>query len=390
MKHALALVLLGSLLSGCSTMSSWFGGVLGGDDNTEPPTPLTEIEPSVQFNKLWNADIGVGYDKQTINLQPVIAGSRLFAADRKGRVVALDADSGKRLWSTATDTAIAAGPGVGEGMVVVGSSDADVIALDAESGAVRWKVEVSSEVLSVPRIDLDKVIVQTADGSIAALDGADGRQLWIYDRSVPVLTLRGTSTPAVQRGLVIAGFSNGKLAALSAEKGFVVWEKGIAIPQGRSELERIVDIDGNPVIAGGAVFVTTYQGRIAMLELQSGNVGWEREMSSSAGLGVDFSQVYVTDDKSNVWALSRTTGASVWKLESLAWRNLTAPQPIGDYVAVGDSLGYVHLLSRRDGHIVARIEVDSAGIRARPLAVDDTLYVYGNSGKLVAYTLEEK
>jgi len=388
-KRALALVLLGGLLSGCSTLSSWFSGVTGGDDNTEPPTPLAKIDASVTLTRRWSEDIGVGYDKQYINLQPTIHGDRLFAADRKGRVVALDAASGKRLWTTETDAAIAAGPGTGEGLVVVGTSDAEVIALDAGSGDSRWKVEVSSEVLSVPRIDLDRVIVQTADGSIAALDGADGRQLWIYDRTVPVLTLRGTSSPAVQPGLVIAGFSSGKLAAFSTEKGFLVWEKSIAIPKGRSELERLVDIDGNPVIAGGAVYVTTYQGRIAMLDIQNGNVGWERDMSSSVGLGVDYSQVYVTDDKSNVWALSRSTGASVWKLDTLAWRGLTAPQPFGDYVAVADAEGYVHLLSRYDGHIAARIEVDSAGVRARPLVANDMLYVYGNSGKLVAYSLEQ-
>jgi outer membrane protein assembly factor BamB len=245
-------------------------------------------------------------------------------------------------------------------------------------------------VLAVPRIDLDKVIVQTADGTIAALDGADGRQLWINDRTVPVLTLRGTSSPAAALGLVVAGFSTGKLVAYSAEQGFPVWEKSVAIPQGRSELERIVDIDGNPVIVGNAVYVVTYQGRVAMLDLGSGDIGWERDMSSSAGLGVDFSQVYVTDDKSYVWALSRSTGASVWKLEDLAWRGLTAPTPIGDYVAVADALGYVHLLSRYDGEIVGRVEVDGDGIRARPLAVGDTLYVFGNSGKLVAYTLEEQ
>jgi len=389
-KRALLLILAGGLLTGCSTLSSWFGGIIGGEDNTEPPTPLGEFEPSVHLDKRWSTDIGVGYDGQFINLQPAISGDRLFVADRNGRVMALEADSGKPAWSTRTDAAIAAGPGAGEGLVVVGTSDAEVIALNAGDGGVRWKVEVSSEVLSVPRIDLDKVIVQTADGSLAALDGADGRQLWINDRTVPVLTLRGTSSPAVQLGVVVAGFSNGKLAAFSAEKGFLAWEKSIAIPKGRSELERIVDIDGNPVIAGGAVFVSTFQGRVAMLDLKSGNVVWERDMSSSAGLGVDFSQVYITDDKSHVWALSRNTGASAWKFEGLAWRGLTAPQPFGDYVAVGDAEGYLHLLSRYDGHLAGRIEVDSAGIRARPLAVDGVLYVYGNSGKLVAYTPEEK
>lgn len=390
MRRLLLLLLCGGLLSGCSTMSAWYDGIVGGEDNTEPPTPLADIDASVRLVRRWRTDVGVGYGGQFINLQPALAGGRLYAADRKGRVVALDAETGKQLWSTATAAVLAAGPGAGEGLVVVGSSDGEVIALDADSGKERWRVEASSEVLSVPRVDLDKVIVQTADGTITALDAANGRQVWINDRTVPVLTLRGTSSPATARGLVLAGFSNGKLVAFSADKGIPVWEKSVAIPQGRSELERIVDIDGNPVITGNAVYVVTYQGRVAMLELATGNVGWERDMSSSAGLGVDYSQVYVTDDKSDVWALSRTTGASAWKLESLAWRGLTAPTPIDDYVAVADAQGYVHLLSRYDGHIAGRSEVDADGIQARPLAAADTLYVFGNSGALSAFTLEEK
>ena len=265
-----------------------------------------------------------------------------------------------------------------------------MLALNAGDGALVWKAEVSSEVLSVPQIDLDKVIVQTADGNVTALDAEDGSQLWIYDRSVPVLTLRGTSTPAVQLGLVVAGFANGKLVALSADQGFVVWESSVAIPQGRSELERIVDIDGDPVIVGTAVYVTTYQGRVAVIDLENGNAGWQRDMSSHVGLGVDFSQVYVTDDNSHVWALSRSSGASEWKLDQLQNRQLTVPEPFSDYVAVGDVEGYLHLLSRYDGHIAARVRVDRKGIKARPLALNDVLYVYGNGGKLAAYRLPEE
>jgi outer membrane protein assembly factor BamB len=167
----------------------------------------------------------------------------------------------------------------------------------------------------------------------------------------------------------------------------VGWETNIAIPKGRTELERIVDIDGDPIIVGTAVYVATYQGRIAVIDLQSGNPGWQRDMSSYLSLGVDFSQVYVTDAESHVWALSRSTGSPVWHTEDLAYRRLTAPEPFNEYIVVGDYDGYVHLLSRYDGRIVARARVDSDGIRARPLVVDDILYVYGNSGKLAAFTL---
>jgi outer membrane protein assembly factor BamB len=274
--------------------------------------------------------------------------------------------------------------------VLVGTSDAEVLALSAVDGTLLWTAEVSSEVLSVPKTDLDKVIVQTADGNVAALDAADGHQLWIHDRSIPVLTLRGTSTPAVQHGLVVVGYANGKLAALSVEKGFDVWETSITIPQGSSEIDRMVDIDGDPIIVGGAVYVTTYQGRVAVVDVQNGNPGWTRDMSSNAGLGVDFSQVYVTDDQSHVWALSRSTGASEWKVEALGNRGLTAPEPFEDYILVGDVEGYVHLLSRYDGHIAARVKVDGKGINSKPLASNGVFYVYGNSGKLAAYTLSKE
>jgi outer membrane protein assembly factor BamB len=384
-----AIVLLSGLLAGCSTMSSWFSGVLGGDDNAAPPVPLEKLTDPLPLKKLWSTSIGVGYDEQFINLKPRIQDGRLFIADRKGRVVALDAETGKEVWEVKTGVAVSGGPGVGEGLVLLGTSDAEVLALDADSGEQVWKANVSSEVLSVPQIDLGKVIVQAADGNVTALDAGDGEQLWVYDRSVPALTLRGTSTPAVQHGLIVAGFASGKLVALSADKGFVAWEANITIPEGRSEIERMVDIDGDPIVVGGAIYVTTYQGRIAVVDIQSGNLGWKRDMSSHVGLGVDFSNVYVTDEDSFVWALSRGSGASEWKLEALGNRIVTAPVPFDEYVAVGDFEGYVHLLSRYDGHIAGRVKVDSKGIHARPLVTGNVLYVYGNSGKLAAYRLPD-
>lgn len=383
MKRALAVLLLVMVLPGCS----WVANYLGGEDNSEPPTPLTELEDPLPLKQLWSRGVGVGYEEQFLKLVPASADGQLVIADRKGRVLAVDALTGKQNWEVKTGVPVSAGPGAGEGLVLLGSSNAEVVALDAVDGSKRWVAAVSSEVLAVPQIDLDRVIVQTVDGNVTALDAETGAQLWIYDRSVPVLTLRGTSTPAVEHGLVVAGFANGKLVALSADKGFVGWETNVAIPQGRSELERIVDIDGDPIIVGTAVYVTTYQGRIAVIDLQNGNPGWKRDMSSYVGLGVDFSQVYVTDADSHVWALSRSTGATVWKTEDLAYRQLTAPEPFQDYIAVGDLEGYVHLLSRYDGRIVARVRADRDAIRARPLAVDDILYIYSTDGELSAYTL---
>ena len=383
MTRCLAVFLLAVPLAGCSTVSGWFSG----DDNAEPPAKLEEIADPVALHEVWSTDIGVGYDKQSVNLVPTVLSPYLLAADRDGRVFELSAETGKKLWETKTDAPISAGPGAGGGLVLVGTSDAQVLALSIEDGSIVWRTQVSSEVLAVPRIDLGVVVIQTVDGAITGLSGEDGHQLWVSDHSVPVLTLRGTSTPAVERGVVVTGLASGKVAALTMEKGLQVWETNIAIPQGRSELERLVDVDADPVIVGNTVYVVSYQGKIAIIDLQNGNLGWARDMSSYVGLGVDFAQVYVTDVDSKVWALSRDNGASVWKQDKLHNRALTAPETFGSYVAIGDFEGYLHLLSSYDGRIAGRVKVDGKGIAARPIAVGDVLYVYGKGGKLAAYTL---
>ncbi len=385
MKPALLPILAGILLSGCSAVT----GFIAGEDNAEPPAKLEKISNDVTLNKLWSTRTGVGYDEQFIKLVPAVEGPYVLVADRKGRVTALSADSGKELWQTKTKKLISAGPGAGEELVLVGTSDAEVLALSLLDGSVVWEARVTSEVLSVPQIDLGVVVVQTVDGNVAGLSAVDGSQLWIYDRTVPTLTLRGTSTPAVEHGIVLAGFASGKLAAISTEKGFVAWETSVAIPKGRSELERMVDVDADPIIVGTAVYVASYQGRVAVIDIQNGNLGWTRDMSSFAGLGVDFAQVYVTDQESYVWALTRESGDSVWKQDKLINRAVTAPEPHSNYVAVGDFEGYLHLLSRYDGHIAARVRVDKNGISARPVSVDEVLYVYGNGGTMAAYALGE-
>jgi len=379
------LVMLG-LLSGCSSL----GSLVSGEDNSEPPAPLEDLVDALPLKRIWSADVGVGYDEQFVRLVPAAQGEQLFVADRKGRVIALNISNGKRNWEARTKTTVSAGPGTGEGLVLVGTSDAEVLALDAEDGSLLWTAFVSSEVLAVPRVDSGVVVVQTSDGKVAGLSVTDGQRLWIYDRSVPVLTLRGTSTPAVERGLVVAGFANGKLAALSSKNGMVAWESSIAIPRGRSELERMVDIDADPVISGRTVYAATFQGRVVALDIQSGDIIWQKDMSSYAGIGVDFAQLYVTDEGSNIWALSRELGASVWKQDKLANRMVTGPEPFGSYIAVGDFEGYVHLLSRYDGHIVARGLVDKKGVKATPLALNDRLFVYGSGGVLAAFALPQE
>ena len=381
MRHTLLFSLLVILLPGCASMFS-------GDDNADPPAELEKLTPEVTLKKLWGTKVGVGADEQLVNLVPVFYGDQILAADRKGTVEALDLYTGKRVWKTVTRKPISAGPGVGEGLVLVGTSEAEVLALSDETGEVVWEAMVTSEVLSIPRIDSGIVVVQTIDGNVSALDADDGSRIWTYDRTVPVLTLRGSSSPAVERGLVVAGFASGKLAAIALENGRVLWETSIADPRGRSELERMVDLDSDPLIDGNIVYVTTYHGRVASVDITSGRMVWARDISSHKGVDVDYNQIYLVDDGSNVWALSSANGASVWKQDKVHGRALTTPVWFGDYVVVGDFEGYLHILSRLDGRLLARTRLDKAGIMAKPVQAGDNFYVFGMGGRLAAYTVE--
>lgn len=374
------LLVVATLVTGCS----WFGS----DDKSDPPTPLESFDRSVKLKEVWSRDSGAGTDEQFLKLVPAIFDQQVFVADRNGDVFSFALGDGKKRWKAGTDAAISAGAGVGEGLVVVGTSDGQIIALAMEDGVERWRVRVSSEVLSVPQIVEDIVLVQTVDGNLVGLNAADGTRKWIHDRIVPVLTLRGTSTPLIIDTVAIAGFSSGKIVALDIKTGRQLWDIPVAVPHGRSELQRIVDIDDTVVIRNGILYVSSYQGRMVAIDMETGEILWNRDMSSYAGVAVDRSQVYVTDAESYVWALDRRNGASLWKQDKLLRRKVTGPVVINEWIGVGDYEGYVHLLSVKNGEIVGRVRVDSDGIAAAPLVINGRLLVLGSGGELVLYELE--
>jgi outer membrane protein assembly factor BamB len=259
-----------------------------------------------------------------------------------------------------------------------------VIALGEDDGEIKWRARVSSEVLSSPGSRGGVSVARTIDGKLFGLSADDGTRLWVYDRTTPVLTLRGTSSPALAEGAAIAGFDNGQVVAIALSNGQPLWEARVAVPRGRTELERMVDIDADPVIEDKAVYAVTYQGQVAALELFSGEVIWRRDMSSHAGLGVGPENIYVTDDASHVWALNRANSASMWRQAKLEARHVSPPAVFGQFVVVGDLEGYVHWLRREDGQFVARVRIDSDSIVAAPVATSFAVYVYGSGGELAA------
>ncbi len=388
-KKILLTLLLVVTLSACSSVKDRFSNLVSSDNDTKTDiSQLVELEQSLNIKKVWSTRIGDGADGYYLKLSPVAGDDVIFAADHDGVVVSLAIESGKQNWKTKTKKPITGGPGLGEGLVLVGTRDGEVLALSEEDGEVLWTSQVSSEVLSAPKADLGVVVVRTVDGKAFGLDVSNGQRLWVYERAVPLLTLRGTSAPQLADGLAIIGFDGGILTALDITNGSLVWENRIALPTGRTTLERMIDIDGEPLIMGNTVYVSTFQGRVSIVELTTGKIGWVRDLSSYAGLGVDVEHVYLTDEKSEIWALDNYSGNSVWKQDHLKSRSLTAPASFGDYVVVGDYEGYLHWLNREDGSLVGRIRLDKSQILTTPFVIGDTLYSYSSKGTLAAYTIQ--
>lgn len=376
------LLAAGLLLAGCSSLNpaEW----LAPDEVINPPAELVEMENRIVIRTLWSGSIGKGANGQLVKLAPFHVDGHLYVASQDGLVEALNSETGAAVWRRETGLQISGGPGVGAGLVLVGTIDGDLLALDRESGEQRWRARVSSEVLSIPKAEDGVVVVHTVDGKLFGLDAEDGHQRWLYDRSVPVLSLRGSSSPVISGGVVVAGFASGKLVALNLDSGDVLWEVTVTAPRGRSELERMVDIDGDPLVMDDVVYVASYNGELAAVSLDTGVVLWRRDLPAYAGAATDWLNIYITDSAGQVWAVDPQNGAALWKNKKLGYRRLSAPAVLGDYVLVGDFEGYVHWLSREDGRLLARVRVGSAPISNSPLVVDGVAYVYGDGGAIAA------
>ena len=358
-------------------------------DNSIPPAELVEFEPSIEVEKVWSDRYGKGVNNLFIQLTPAAYEDSVFTADRDGRVIAMTADTGDEIWTERDKSLrISGGPGVGEGLVFVGTSDAEVIARDVETGEQKWVAPVSSEVLAPPIADRGTVIVRTGDGKLFGLDTASGKRKWVYDRTIPVLTLRGTSTPVIYDGFVIAGFDNGRLVALDIATGKQEWETRLGVPSGRSDLERMVDIDAEPFIIDDIAYVASFQASIAAVSVFTGQLEWTRDISSHSSLAADDSRVYVTDELGSVWGLDRDTGTSIWKQEGLKARSVSGPAVFGDYVVVGDFEGYLHWMDSETGEFVNRIRLDKQRILVPSRNVGDVLLAFSTSGVLSAYRLK--
>ncbi len=385
--RAAALIGVALGLGGCG-ISNWLHG---GKSNLEPPAPITEFAAAYNVEKVWSADIGGGAGKKYIRLSPYLDDDTLYVAEAKGRVRAYKADSGKRIWEVhLKDTEIEGGTGFADGMVLLGTRKGQVVALKASNGARLWTTDLSSEVLAPPVSGSGVVVVQTVDGKVFGLAVDSGKQLWMQEHTVPALSLRGTSTPLIASDVVLTGLANGRLAAYRLTDGKQLWDVPVSEPHGRSDIERLTDVDAPPVIVGNTLYAAAYHGKIVAFSLNSGRILWERNISVYSGLAVGVNNLYVADENGKVFALSLTTGATIWEQNILHGRWLSAPAVLGNTVAFGDFEGYVHWLSTDDGRLVARYRMSSDAILAAPVAGSTTLYVADQGGQIAAFRLHSK
>ncbi len=373
-RAVLAAAALAAMLAGCNK-----------DKDVDPPAELVDLKPTLRVEKLWSDGIGGGGEKLRLTLGIAGEGSTLYAASRDGKVHALDAATGRERWAFDTDAELSGGPGLGAGLVVVGSSNGDVFAIDAATGKQRWKARVLGELLSPPLVDAGGVVLRTAEGRLVALDAAGGKEQWTVEDLVPRLSLRGTATPVGVGDKVVSGFDSGKVMAVTRDAGEVLWQTPVSSARGRTELERLSDVDAAVRVSGSDVYAVGYQGRVAMMALDSGQIWWARDVSSYRDLALDDDQLYVASSGGDVVALRRRDGGVVWTQSALKNRQLSPPAVDGTTVVVGDFEGYLHFLDRTTGKFVAREHPGDTRIAAPPLVMGGRLFVIDEGGHLVAY-----
>lgn len=376
----LALLAITGVSSGCSIFASK-------DEAAEPPMPLADFAASVELKRVLSAGLGDSGEDLRLGLRPAGDGTRVYAANAKGDIFAFDARSHKKVWQQDVRAALSAGPGVGDGKLVVSERNGLLIALDTRTGDELWRRDIAAEVLASPVIATNRVLLRTVDGRLLALDADSGETLWFVEQPVPRLTQRGTGAPVVAGDAVVAGFDNGRVLAVGLLNGELLWELPLGLPSGRSDIERMVDTDGAIAAVGNDLYVTGFRSRTAAVAVESGQPLWARELSSYAGLGVDWTNVYLTLDNDRVLALSRDGGAQQWSNEALLRRQLTAPVSFGEYAVVGDFEGYLHLLSAGTGLLAGRVRVADAAIIMPPYVMGNTLYVQTESGALAGYQI---
>jgi outer membrane protein assembly factor BamB len=368
-----AAMLVPVLLAACSS-----------DKPAVEPAKLVDFTARARIEVRWDANVG---DAGLSELFPAVTREAVFAANEKGKLYRFDRNTGKQVWSIDSGFVITGGVGAGEGLVMVGGGKGELAAFDEDTGKLQWKVKVSSEVLTAPMISDGIVVVRTGNQRITGLSAKDGSRLWLYERATPTLIVRSHASVVIRNELVYAGFAAGKLAAIGLKNGVVVWESSVSQPRGSTELERISDITSLPVVDDAQVCAVAFQGSMACFDAVQGGALWTREIASEKGLALSGKTLYVTDSDSNILALDKGTGATIWKNSQLLLRKATAAYPLDDYLVLGDYEGYLHVLKSDDGSFVARRKTDGSAIRVTPVTLGDGALIQTSGGELYSIVI---
>jgi outer membrane protein assembly factor BamB len=390
----LVLLLAGAVaLAGCSTVKNMFTSKKG---RALKPAELTEFAPTAKAERVWATSVGQGEDRLGARQGPVVADGRVYAAARDG-VGAWDLQTGKQAWryedkggkdkkdKDGTRLGISSSPGVGDGLVVVGGLEGDVLALDAATGAVKWRAKVGSEILSAPAVGQGLVLVRSIDGRVTAFDEASGERRWFWTKETPALTVRGTSSPLLVPGAAFIGNDDGTLSAVALATGRLLWEQVVSPGEGRSELERMSDVDGTPVLDVATLYVTSFKGQTLAIDGPSGQPMWSHDAGSQGAVAVGPDSVVVSDPHGTVWALAKTDGSALWQQPALTRRSLSPAAVQGSYAVVGDLEGYLHWMRLQDGAFAARARAGKDAIRGRPVVADGLLVIEDTGGELSAW-----
>lgn len=371
-------------VSGCSTVKGWFG-----KDKEKPnePAALADFAPSVQVSRLWSTGVGGGEGRLGARQGPVVADGRVYAAAVKGGVHALDLQSGKQVWEYDTKLRLSGGPGVGDGLVVVGGLEGDVVALDASTGAEKWKAKVPNEVIAAPAVGLGMVFVRSNDGRVTAFDAASGERRWFWNRDVPSLSVRGNDAPTLGPGYVFVGNDDGTVVALGATDGRPLWDVPVGEGEGRTELDRMSDVDGSPALDGAMLYASSFKGRTVAIDAPQGRAAWASEHGGAGRVAVGGERVVVSSRDGTVYGLDKASGGALWQQAALLRREPSAPVVQGDYAVVGDYDGYLHWLKLDDGALAARVRAGRDAIRGNPVVADGVLVVQNIDGDVSAYRL---
>lgn len=437
--------LMGVSLAGCSTVKGWFAGKDAAAKKAQEPAELVDFEPTVKVKKLWSTSVGKGEQHIGVRQRPVVVDGRVYGAAASGSVYALDLQTGKKVWEyeakkqrkeqlaaaqeqpsqvesesskglTKEEKAsrkerlrnekqqrkeakalakkqplprFAGGPGVGDGLVAIGTLEGEVIVLDAATGIEKWRAKVPNEVISAPLVAQNTVFVRSNDGRVSAFDATTGERRWFHDEESPTLTVRGNAALVGGPGVLFVGNDDGTLTALAMQDGRPMWNQNVGVPEGRTELERMADVDGAPVLEGTTLYATSFKNETLAIEGPSGRPVWSRDHGGAGGVGVTSGYVIVADNAGSVWGLDKASGSAMWSQAALARRSLTGVAIQGDYAVVGDYKGYLHWLNASDGKLAARERAGRDALVAQPVVADGILLVENTDGDVVAFKLAQ-